>query len=113
MRRVRLYKRQFLFKLNLPFFSIDMDNHLSALEAITDDVSIYMAGRLRHKLFNLPNDYPAESMSHVLVTHCERAIAVIADAWTNPPIIVKWEVDDYLAAMGKQPTGMYPFSITS
>ena len=83
-----------------------MDKHPSALEDITDDISIYMAGRLRHKLFILPNDYPAKSMSHVLVTHCERAIAVIAEAWINPPIVVKWEVDDYLAAIGKQPTGV-------
>ena len=83
-----------------------MDNHPSALEDITDDVSIYMAGRLQHKLFDLLNDYPAESMSHVLVTHCERAIAVIAEAWINPLIVVKWEVDDYLAAIGKQLTGV-------
>ena len=106
MRHIRLYKRQFLFRLNLPFIFIDMDNHLSAFESITDDVSIYMAGRLRHKLFDLPNDYPAESMSQALVTHCERAIAVIAEAWINPPITVKWEVDDYLAVIGKQPTGV-------
>ena len=83
-----------------------MDNHLSAFDSITDDVLIYMAGHLRHKLFDLPNDYPAESMSQVLVIHCERAITVIAEAWINPLITMKWEVDDYLAVIGKQPMGV-------
>ena len=43
-----------------------MDNHPSALEDITDDVSIYMAGHFQHKLFDLLNDYPAKSILHVL-----------------------------------------------
>jgi hypothetical protein len=79
----------------------------TALEGITDDVSTYFAGRLRHKLFNFPNDYPAKSMSEALVTHCERAIAVIAEAWINPPIVVSWEVNEYVQVIGKKPTGTY------
>ncbi|KIJ92473.1 hypothetical protein K443DRAFT_135284 [Laccaria amethystina LaAM-08-1] len=82
-----------------------MENHLTALEHVTDDVSTYIAGRLRHTLFDLPNDYPPDTMSPTLVTHCERAVAVIAEAWRNPPIIVNWEVHDYIATIGKNPTG--------
>lgn len=84
-----------------------MEDHLTALEGVTDNVSTYLAGRLRHKLFNFPNDYPTKSMSEALVTHCERAISVIAEAWTNPLIVVNWEVDDYIGVIGKQLTGMY------
>ncbi|EDR07661.1 uncharacterized protein LACBIDRAFT_298012 [Laccaria bicolor S238N-H82] len=82
-----------------------MEAQLTALEAVTDDISTYLASRLWHKLFDFPNDYPAESLSQGLVTHCERAIAVIAEAWTNPPIVVNWDIDDYIGAIGKQPTG--------
>jgi hypothetical protein len=86
-----------------------MENHLTALEHVTDDISTYIAGRLRHTLFDLPNDYPPDTMSPTLVTHCERAVAVIAEAWRNPPIIVNWEVHDYIATIGKNPTGIYMF----
>lgn len=82
-----------------------MEQQFTALEGFTDEVSTYLAGRLRHKLFDFPDDYPAESMSVGLVTHCERAIAVISDAWRNPPIVVNWEIDDYINALPKQPTG--------
>ena len=83
-----------------------MEDHLTALEDVTNDVSTYLATCLQHKLFNFPNDYPMKSMSEALVTRCERAIAVIAEAWTNPLTIVNWEVDDYIDVTGKQPTGM-------
>ena len=79
----------------------------TALESLADDVLMYMAGHLQHKLFNYWNDFPPETMSEALITHCERAIAVIAEAWTNPPIVVDWEVDDYVAAIGKQLTGKF------
>lgn len=79
----------------------------TALQALTDDVGIYISGRLRYILLHKgPNEFPPKDLSDSLVTDCEQVISVIAEAWRSKPIQVKWDIEDYIKDIGPRPTGI-------
>lgn len=79
----------------------------TALQALTDDVGIYISARLRYMLLHKGgNEFPPKEMSDSLVVDCEQVISVIVEAWRSAPIQVDWDIEEYVQDIGIQPTGM-------
>ena len=84
-----------------------MTTVLTALQALTDDVALYMSGRLRYNILHQgPNDFPPTELGEDLVMACEQAISVITEAWMRKPIQVDWDIEDLLWELGTRPTGI-------
>jgi hypothetical protein len=78
-----------------------------ALQALTDDVGIYISARLRYILQHKGgNEFPPKEISDSLVVDCEQAISVIVEAWRSNPIQVDWDIEEYIKDIGTQPTGI-------
>ena len=79
----------------------------TALQALTDDVGIYISARLRYMLLHKGgNEFPPKEMSDSLVVDCEQVISVIVEAWRSAPIQVDWDIEEYVQDIGIQPTSM-------
>ena len=82
----------------------------TALQALTDDVGIYISARLRYILLHKGiNECPPKEFSESLVVDCEQVVSVIVDARRSDPIQVEWDIEDYIKDIGKQPTGILLF----
>lgn len=84
-----------------------MTTSMPALQALTDDVALYMSGRLRYNILQEgPNDFPPKELGEDLVTACEQAISVITEAWMAKPIQVDWHIEEFVKELGSRPTGI-------
>ncbi|EDQ98119.1 uncharacterized protein LACBIDRAFT_336255 [Laccaria bicolor S238N-H82] len=81
----------------------------TAVQALTDDVGIYISGRLRYILLQKGgNDFPPKEFSESLVTDCEQVISVIVEAWRSSPIQVEWDIEEYIKDVGRYPPAFPP-----
>jgi hypothetical protein len=87
-----------------------MSSVLTALQAITDYVAVYISGRLRYNiLHDGSNDFPPKELGEDLVTACKQAVSVITEAWLVKPIQVDWELEGFVRELESHPTGI-PFT---